>query len=185
MAAWPPGANVKAQAADMLGIQLTDDDVGKVPLLRTDPYGNFIPDADGYAAGDHRRRPRRHSEYGGRHRHRRHRRLAPVGLGRAPSAPATLPRRHRAQCRAGRRSPTATSTIGLATIPAIDRRRLRQRTARRALHRRRRPRQREHRPDRRPPCVPRRAQPAGRPHQGGRAADARRCWPFINEWRRP
>jgi hypothetical protein len=28
----------------MLGIQLVDQDVGKVPLLRTDPYGNFIPD---------------------------------------------------------------------------------------------------------------------------------------------
>ena len=29
----------------MLGIQLTDSDVGSVPLLRTDPYGNFIPGA--------------------------------------------------------------------------------------------------------------------------------------------
>ena len=28
----------------MLGILLTDDDVGNVPLLRTDQYGNFIPD---------------------------------------------------------------------------------------------------------------------------------------------
>ena len=28
----------------MLGIQLTDFDVGNVPLLRTDQYGNFIPD---------------------------------------------------------------------------------------------------------------------------------------------
>ena len=27
----------------MLGIELTDADVGNVPLLRTDPYGNFIP----------------------------------------------------------------------------------------------------------------------------------------------
>ncbi|WP_280137462.1 peroxidase family protein, partial [Bosea sp. Root381] len=34
----------------MLGILLTDDDVGKVPLLRTDQYGNFIPDpATGFA----------------------------------------------------------------------------------------------------------------------------------------
>ena len=40
----------------MLGIELTDFDVGSVPLLRTDQYGNFIPNADGYAAGDHRRR---------------------------------------------------------------------------------------------------------------------------------
>lgn len=45
MATW---ANVKAQAL-MLGIQLEDVDVGNVPLLRTDQYGNFIPDANGYA----------------------------------------------------------------------------------------------------------------------------------------
>jgi Ca2+-binding RTX toxin-like protein len=41
MATW---AELKVQARDMLGILLTDDDVGKVPLLRTDQYGNFIPD---------------------------------------------------------------------------------------------------------------------------------------------
>ena len=41
MATW---GDLKAQARDMLGILLTDDDVGKVPLLRTDQYGNFIPD---------------------------------------------------------------------------------------------------------------------------------------------
>ncbi|MBR1187294.1 peroxidase family protein [Bradyrhizobium sp. AUGA SZCCT0160] len=41
MATW---ADVKAQAQAMLGIKLTDADVGKVPLLRTDQYGNFIPD---------------------------------------------------------------------------------------------------------------------------------------------
>ncbi len=45
MATW---GEVKAQAR-MLGIELTDNDVGSVPLLRTDPYGNFIPDAAGYA----------------------------------------------------------------------------------------------------------------------------------------
>ena len=37
-------AEVKAQALNMLGIQLNDFDVGNVPLLRTDPYGRFIPD---------------------------------------------------------------------------------------------------------------------------------------------
>ena len=43
-------AETKAQAASMLGIQLTDLDVHNVPLLRTDPYGRFIPDpATGYA----------------------------------------------------------------------------------------------------------------------------------------
>ncbi|MFJ4445545.1 peroxidase family protein [Pseudomonas sp. NPDC089422] len=39
MATW---AVVKAQARDILGINLTDADVHNVPLLATDPYGNFI-----------------------------------------------------------------------------------------------------------------------------------------------
>ena len=33
----------------MLGIKLTDFDVGNVPWLRTDQYGKFIPGANGYA----------------------------------------------------------------------------------------------------------------------------------------
>ncbi|MDB5745134.1 MAG: hypothetical protein JWR68_3449 [Polaromonas sp.] len=45
MATW---GEVKAQAL-LLGIQLTDFDVGSVPLLRTDQYGNFIPAANGFA----------------------------------------------------------------------------------------------------------------------------------------
>ena len=45
MATW---GDVKEQAK-MLGIHLTDQDVGAVPLLRTDPYGNFIPDPTGFA----------------------------------------------------------------------------------------------------------------------------------------
>ena len=45
MATW---GEVKEQARTILGIQLTDFDVGSVPLLRTDPYGNFIPGAHGY-----------------------------------------------------------------------------------------------------------------------------------------
>jgi Ca2+-binding RTX toxin-like protein len=45
MANW---GEVKAQAAQLLGIELTDKMVGTVPLLRTDPYGNFIPGANGY-----------------------------------------------------------------------------------------------------------------------------------------
>src|SRR5262249_31809481 len=44
MATW---AVVKAQAAKMLGVQLTDADVGNVPLLATDAYGNFIRGAHG------------------------------------------------------------------------------------------------------------------------------------------
>ena len=43
MATW---GEVKAQAL-MLGVRLTDSDVGSVPLVRTDPYGNFIPDQFG------------------------------------------------------------------------------------------------------------------------------------------
>ena len=42
-------AEVKAQAADLLGIQLTDADVFDIPLLATDAYGNFIPGANGFA----------------------------------------------------------------------------------------------------------------------------------------
>ncbi|NOG70255.1 peroxidase family protein [Roseicella sp. DB1501] len=44
MATW---ADVKASAARFLGIKLTDADVGSVPLLATDAYGNFIPGANG------------------------------------------------------------------------------------------------------------------------------------------
>ncbi|OGB28861.1 MAG: hypothetical protein A3I16_03615 [Burkholderiales bacterium RIFCSPLOWO2_02_FULL_66_35] len=42
-------AEVKAQAITFLGIALDDFDVLNVPLLRTDPYGKFIPGANGYA----------------------------------------------------------------------------------------------------------------------------------------
>ena len=44
MATW---ADVKLQARTILGIELTDADVGRVPLVYTDPYGNFIPGANG------------------------------------------------------------------------------------------------------------------------------------------
>jgi len=46
MATW---AVVKAQARDLLGIQLTDHDAVNVPLLKVDLYGNFIPGANGFA----------------------------------------------------------------------------------------------------------------------------------------
>jgi Ca2+-binding RTX toxin-like protein len=42
-------AEVKAHAAQFLGIQLTDMDVLNVPLLATDAYGKFIPGANGFA----------------------------------------------------------------------------------------------------------------------------------------
>jgi Ca2+-binding RTX toxin-like protein len=44
MATW---ADVKAQAANILGIELTDADVGRVPLVVTDAYGNFVPGDNG------------------------------------------------------------------------------------------------------------------------------------------
>lgn len=45
MSTW---ADLKAQAASLLGIQLTDHDVLSVPLLATDLYGNFIPGPNGF-----------------------------------------------------------------------------------------------------------------------------------------
>ncbi|SFP54598.1 Ca2+-binding protein, RTX toxin-related [Geopseudomonas sagittaria] len=44
----PTWAEVKAQAEAMLGITLTDADVTNLPMLLVDPYGKFIPDADGW-----------------------------------------------------------------------------------------------------------------------------------------
>ena len=44
----PTWGDIKAQAASMLGIQLTDADVLNIPLLRTDPYGEFIRGPNGY-----------------------------------------------------------------------------------------------------------------------------------------
>ncbi len=40
----PTWGEVKEQARTILGIDLTDYHVGNLPLLATDPYGNFIPD---------------------------------------------------------------------------------------------------------------------------------------------
>ncbi len=48
MATW---ADLKAQAASMLGIQLVDANVGNIPLLATDPYGEFIRGPNGYPSG--------------------------------------------------------------------------------------------------------------------------------------
>ncbi|WGV18362.1 peroxidase family protein [Fuscovulum ytuae] len=45
MATW---GDVKAQALNILGIELNDLNVHSVPLLATDPYGNFIPGANGF-----------------------------------------------------------------------------------------------------------------------------------------
>lgn len=43
----PTWAEIKAQARDVLGINLTDAFVGNAPLLATDDYGNFLPGANG------------------------------------------------------------------------------------------------------------------------------------------
>ena len=45
LATW---ADVKEQAKTILGIKLTDLDVGKIPLVAADAYGNFIPGANGF-----------------------------------------------------------------------------------------------------------------------------------------
>ncbi|HEV7257266.1 MAG TPA: peroxidase family protein [Bosea sp. (in: a-proteobacteria)] len=45
LATW---ADIKAQARDVLGIELTDLNVGNIPLIAADEYGNFIPGANGY-----------------------------------------------------------------------------------------------------------------------------------------
>ncbi|WP_439858875.1 peroxidase family protein [Pseudomonas sp. MBLB4136] len=44
MATW---AIIKAQARDILGIELSDHDALNVPLVAVDPYGNFIPGPNG------------------------------------------------------------------------------------------------------------------------------------------
>ena len=41
-------AQVKAQAREMLGIELRDEDVLNVPLLATDQYGRFLPGPNGF-----------------------------------------------------------------------------------------------------------------------------------------
>jgi Ca2+-binding RTX toxin-like protein len=46
LATW---ADIKAQSESMLGIKLNDFNVHSIPLLATDPYGNFEPGANGFA----------------------------------------------------------------------------------------------------------------------------------------
>ncbi len=86
-------ASVKKQAAEKLGLQLVDTDVTNIPMLATDPYGNFIPGAGTRPpAVRHGPRARRRRPCGrwweGRPRSR----------GR-PALPHTLPDGHRAQRR--------------------------------------------------------------------------------------
>ncbi|WP_011580134.1 MULTISPECIES: peroxidase family protein [Chelativorans] len=44
----PTWADIKAQAKNLLGIELTDRDVFNIPLIRTDLYGEFIRDENGF-----------------------------------------------------------------------------------------------------------------------------------------
>ena len=46
MATWEV---VKAQARDLLGIELSDYDALNVPLVDVDAYGNFLPGLNGFA----------------------------------------------------------------------------------------------------------------------------------------
>ena len=42
----PTWAMIKTQAATVLGLQLVDTDVGNIPMIAADAYGNFIPGPD-------------------------------------------------------------------------------------------------------------------------------------------
>ena len=44
MANW---GDVKTQTATKLGIQLVNTDVGNIPMIKADPYGNFVPGPNG------------------------------------------------------------------------------------------------------------------------------------------
>jgi hypothetical protein len=44
LATW---ASIKQQAADKLGLALQDQDIHNIPMLATDPYGNFLPGPNG------------------------------------------------------------------------------------------------------------------------------------------
>ena len=136
-------AEVKAQARDLLGIRLTDLDVLNVPLLATDPYGHFIPGANGFpqvVTSGQRCVEGNPATPGPDH-------PAAVATGHAfldDIAHTPHPRARRDPRRPTRDTAVATSRSA---------RHLRRRAARSALHRRRRAGQREHRPDRcAPPC---------------------------------
>ena len=165
MSTW---AVVKAQARDLLGIELTDYDAVNVPMIRADPYGNFIPGPNGFAQlvvgpgarrhpRDRRRHRRRRQPGGARSARWRSARCAPATCS-SPTSPTPPIRSARRACLL---APDADDVAG----GDAGRRLLRRRAARRPLHGRRRPRQREHRPDRRPPHLPLRAQSPGRAHE--------------------
>lgn len=153
MATW---ATVKAQARDLLGIQLTDYDAVNVPMIRVDPYGNFIPGSNGFAQlviglgadgiaqtaddvlleGDP---------------------AADGGLG--VSTATALRTGHMFLADIAHSANPFNSQTGTPLAPDSDS------AAGRTLHGGRWARQREYRPDSRPPRLPCRAQSPRRPHQ--------------------
>ena len=184
MATW---AVVKAQARDILGINLTDADFDNVPLLATDLYGNFIKGPNGFpqvvtkGAGRHcrhrgrcARRGRPDSQSAGSASsladavRTGHQFLIDIAHNAVPVDDFGNPLHRRCRQRDQRRRTVAPGT-------------LRRRAARRALHGRRRPRQREHRPHRRPRHLPLPSTTVSstRPR---RRFSPRNDLAFLNEW---
>ncbi len=167
MSTW---AAVKAQARQLLGIELSDQDAVNVPVIKVDPYGNFIPGANGFA--------QLVTDLGSDGLLGTDDDVTVEGNPAAPisaAAVGALRTGHPFLADIAHAANPFSSQTGAPLNPDADdvvntgppaRRHLRRRAARRALHGRRRARQREHRADRRPPHLPRRAQPPGRPHQG-------------------
>ena len=149
MATW---AEVKAQAATMLGIDLTDDDVAQHPAARDRPVRQLHPRRR--TGLPQYRRPATGAASRATSRNPAHRCPANVAALRHAvpddiAHNAAVPGRHRPRPGTPTVAPTAdadNTAVGRLRQPAG--RHLRRRDARRALHRRRRPRQREHRPDR-------------------------------------
>ncbi len=163
MATW---ADLKKQARDVLGLDLHDADVTDIPMLATDPYGNFTPGPHGL--------PQYVTDSG----------LVEGDLAAPVAVPADAVHfdtpfltdiAHNAD-------PSPADTDHNPGTPPVapdaddehvadhdfthqPAGHLRRRAARLALRRRRRPGQREHRPDRHPPGLPLRARPARRGHR--------------------
>ena len=178
----------------MLGIELTDTRRRQRAAAAHRRLRQLHPGRERLPAGHHRHWRRRHPQH--RRRHRRRKATSAAAIRSPRSARLAhrprLPGRHRAQRGArSARSPTATSRSAWA-IPANGDAEYDNELLDAALHRGRRPRQREYRPHRRPPRLPFRAQPAGRAHQGLSCSPTRRALAggalsaeavaFLNEW---
>ena len=155
MANW---GQLKEYSRTILGIELTDNDVGMVPLLRTDAYGNFIPGERGFPqvilgvgadgvpnTADDIVREGDPTANGGK------------GVSIADAIRTTsgfiLDIAHHA---APNGVADADSAVGLDNLGATNTGTYDDELLDRALHRRRWPRQREHRPGRGPCDLPRR-----------------------------